>query len=330
MPAMRRVLLIASMLIASSAFARAFGQDSLSPSAAPMSQAPETPPVPAEAAPPQVALPPSNFDPAIFQRPIPPADLAFISQFAGATSNELYRDKQFRKLMKAAIPDCMFHYGRDKLLFDALDEAIQGSRVPVQMRDRRYVLLGGQQGQYLGGRGFLWIDLKEGFVIGGFYFQPTNGEPTPSLTIFSRQIRENALAMSELPPAFAQDLAQWTLDARVPPVETRYFIGGVNKRLLLEHDEEYCLAPDGSTAPADSGCQQMDADAADLDLNAANYLEQVHHATNATAWMVNSPEQITWLRVRDNTCGVTLSCRIRITRERTRTIVRGGPHPGRR
>jgi hypothetical protein len=32
--------------------------------------------------------------------------------------------------------------------------------------------------------------------------------------------------------------------------------------------------------------QQINADAADIDLNAAYYVEQTHHATNATAWMI--------------------------------------------
>lgn len=45
------------------------------------------------------------------------------------------------------------------------------------------------QGPCLRGRGFLWFDLDEGIVLGGFYFTPTNGEPTPTLTVFSRQLK---------------------------------------------------------------------------------------------------------------------------------------------
>jgi uncharacterized protein YecT (DUF1311 family) len=72
----------------------------------------------------------------------------------------------------------------------------------------------------------------------------------------------------------------------------------------------------------------MNADAADDDMIAASYLDQTHHATNATAWMINDPDQVAWLRVRDNTCGGVadpLGCRIRVTRERTRVILRRGP-----
>ncbi len=60
---------------------------------------------------------------------------------------------------------------------------------------------------------------------------------------------------------------------------TRYFITGSNKRILLEHDEEYCAA--GMATSGDTACVQMDADAADIDMNTAYYLEQVNYATNA-------------------------------------------------
>jgi hypothetical protein len=37
--------------------------------------------------------------------------------------------------MHSFVPDCIFHYGSDKSLFDALDEVIQGSSEPVQIRE---------------------------------------------------------------------------------------------------------------------------------------------------------------------------------------------------
>jgi hypothetical protein len=48
----------------------------------------------------------------------------------------------------------------------------------------------------------------------------------------------------------------------------------------------------------------MNADASDTDMNAASYLEQTHHATNATPWMIDDPGQIAWIQVRDNRCRV--------------------------
>jgi hypothetical protein len=210
-------------------------------------------------------------------------------------------------------------------LIDALEMVIKGSSIPVRIRDGRYVTVSGHSGPYLGGRGFIWIDLQDGIVLGGFYFHPTNGEPTPTVNVFSRQVlKQDELRMSQLPPAFAEDLNRWSAEFRVPLITTRYFITGSNKKILLEHDEDYC-------APPGNDCDQMNADAADIDMDAAYYLEQTNHATNATAWMITGADQVAWLQVRESTCRVgpdPLRCRIRMTRERTRVIIGrySGPH----
>jgi uncharacterized protein YecT (DUF1311 family) len=321
----------------------AMAQEAASPMGGPYTQPPEPQPQPpatqATAAPvvrsaPAPLAPLATYDKALFQKLIPPAQLAFLNQFVGAPANDLFTDKQFRKLMKDFVPDCIFHYGRDKQLSDALQEVIGGSSEPVQIRDGRYLLLSGQKGQYLAGKGFLWIDLQDGIALGGFYFHPTNGEPTPSVNIFSRQVvKQDSLALSELPPAFIQDANQWSWQSRVPPLTTRYFITGSNKKILLEHDEDYCSPSGGmagTNAAPQEGCEQMNADASDTDMNAASYLEQTHHATNATAWMINEPDQIAWIHVRDDRCGIgpdPLGCHIHMNRERTRVIVHRGPAP---
>jgi uncharacterized protein YecT (DUF1311 family) len=232
--------------------------------------------------------------------------------------------------MHSAISDCMFHYGWDMPLPDALEMVLKGSPQPVRIRDGRYVMVSGRSGPYLMGRGFIWIDVQDGIVLGGFYFHPTNGEPTPSVTVFSRQVKEESLKLSQLPPAFAEDLSQWSGQSSVPSVTTRYFITGSNKKILLEHDEDYCAPVNGTTAPPESGCEQMNADAADIDMNAAYYLDQTHHATNATAWMITGEDQVAWLQFRDNTCRLgpdPLICHIRMTRERTHLIITGKPMP---
>jgi uncharacterized protein YecT (DUF1311 family) len=274
----------------------------------------------------------SNYDKAIFQKPMVSDQIAFLSQFTGVAAKDVIRDKQFRKLMKSFVPDCMFHYGSDMPLMDALDLVFKGSALQVQIRDGRYMTMSGLNGPYLAGRGVLWIDMQEGIGLGGFYFHPTNGEPTPSVNVFSRQVlKEDYLKLSQLPPAFAEDLVQWSEESRVPPLTTRYFITGSNKKIMLEHDEDFCAPLSGSSAPADSGCVVMDADAADLDMNAAYYMDQTHHATNATAWMITGQDQVDWLQLRVNTCGHgpdPMGCRIRMTHERTAVIVRGpAPHP---
>jgi uncharacterized protein YecT (DUF1311 family) len=276
--------------------------------------------------------PVSKYDKAIFQKTVPHDQLAFLNSFAGATSNDLVRDKQFHKLMHSVIPDCTFHYGRDMPLLDALEMVLKDSPLPVRIRDGRYLMLSGRSGPYLAGRGFVWIDLQDGIVLGGFSFHPTNGEPTPTATVFSKQVKEESIKMSQLPPAFAEDLSQWSAQARIPPVLTRYFITGSNRKIVLEHDEDICTAAGGMPPPPPSICRQMNADSADIDLIAASYLEQTNHATNATAWMITGDDQIAWLKLRDNTCSAgpdPLACHILMTRERTRVIIGRNlvPHP---
>jgi hypothetical protein len=270
-----------------------------------------------------------KYDPAIFQNPVSRDQLQFLSQFDGAPSNDLINNKQFRKLLRGVLPDCVFHYGWDMPLSNAIDKVIKGSPLPVRIRDGRYVMIAGRMGPYLAGRGFVWIDIQDGIALGGFYFRPTNGEPTPALNIFSKQVKEDTLAMSQLPQAFAEDLWQWSAQSRVPPVEARYFITGDKRKILLEHDEDYCTPPAGAIPPGALPpppyvCQEMNADAADKDLIAAYYLEQTNHATNATAWMID-PDATAWIQVRNNTCAAgpnPLGCRIVMTRERVHLILR--------
>ena len=274
----------------------------------------------------ETQTPVAKYDKAIFQKSIPAEQLAALSHFAGTSANDVIRDKQFRKLLHSLLPDRTFHYGWDMSPFDAFDRVLTGSRQPVQIRDGRYLMVSSRSGPYLKGRGFVWIDLQDGIALAAFYFHPTNGEPTPTVTVFSRQVKEESLKMSQLPPAFAEALNAWAMESDVPPVTARYFIGDSNRKILLEHDEDYC-AP-GSAAPPADDCEQMNADAADIDLNAAYYLDQTNHATNATAWMIVGEDQVAWVQLRDNTCRVgpdRLRCRIRMTRDRTHVIL--GQHP---
>ena len=272
--------------------------------------------------------PVSQYDKSIFQKPIPSEELAFLNHFAGVPANDVVRDKQFRKLMHRALPDCTFHYGWDMSPFDAFEKVLTGSPLPVQIRDGRYVLVSGRSGPYLKGRGFMWFDIQEGIALAGFYFHPTNGEPTPTVTVLSREMKEESLKLSQLPPAFAESLSLWSADSGVPLVTTRYFIGDTNKKILLEHDEDYCAPLNPATSSSADDCEQLNADAADIDLNAAYYLDQTNHATNATAWMIVGEDQVAWIQLRDDTCKVRpdqLKCRIRLTRERTHVIL--GQHP---
>jgi len=265
--------------------------------------------------------------PVSFQNPIPADQLAFLSAYAGQPSKALLNDKRFRNLMTLVTPRTTYHYGRDMPLSMTRDGMLEGSPLPVIVRDGRYLMVTSRGGPILYGKGFMWFDMKEGVALGGVYFRPINGEPTPTLAIFSRQLADTSLRMSQLPLAFAEDLSQWAPTAKVPVLTVRYFIPENGKKYVLVHDEDYCDHPENAPSPPQDRCQQLNADAADIDVNAAYFMHETNNAANATAWMLG-PDQVAWIGLRDQNCGVgsiNLQCRIRFTHERTRVLI-GGPH----
>ena len=252
-----------------------------------------------------------------FLNRIPAGQMAFLNDYANQTTKEIHKDKRFKELLKAVVPRTTYHYGRDMPLWDAMETMLDGDPLPVDVADGRYVLVTSRGGPILRGRGFVWFDMQEGIGIGGVYFHPTNGEPTPTLAIFSKQLKTDALAWRQLPPAFQQNVAGWSRGSGVPVVSVTYFIPENGKKYALIHDEDYC-AP---SASADDLCQQRDADAADADMNGAYFMDETGHAANATAWMLNG-EQTAWIGMRQSTCGAALGCRIVLTRRRTRVLLR--------
>jgi uncharacterized protein YecT (DUF1311 family) len=260
---------------------------------------------------------------AVFQNRIPEDQLTFLNDYAGKTSREIQKDKRFRALMKMAIPRTEYHYGRDMPLSQTVETLLDGDPLPIDIREGRYAMVASHGGPYLSGKGFLWFDMHDGIALGGVYFHPTNGEPTPTLAIFSRQLADTDLSMSQLPAAFAQDLAQWVMVAGVMQISPQYFIPENGKKYVLVHDEDYCGFENGATPLPQDQCQQMNAEAADADVNAAYFMQETHNAANATAWMLG-PDQMAWIGVRDQSCGlgpVGLGCRIRVTRQRTRVLL---------
>ncbi len=279
--------------------------------------APATPVVPPADAADDVA---PNRD--IFQKPVDPSQLLFLKQYAGKTTADLLKDKAAKKLLWSFIPSCEFHYGRDMPLKDAFEMVTDHAKDPVLLVEDRYLVISGEMGPYLSGKGGMWVDLQKGIALGVFYFTPTNGEPTPSVVVFGNQVQEPSLRFSQMPPVFTEFLNQWAQRRLLPAITPRYFIGGNKKRILLEHDEDYC-APYGGAPNAHPACDQAAADAADVDVNSAYYLDKIHYATNGTAWMLG-PDQVAWLQFRDTSCrGIAdpLGCRIRVTRERTHVIL---------
>jgi Lysozyme inhibitor LprI len=266
----------------------------------------------------QANLPPAP--PTEFLNRIPAAQMTFLNDYANKTTKELWKDKRFKELLKAITPRTTYHYGHDLGLSDALEEMLTGSPLPVDVQDGRYVLVTSQGGPILEGRGFVWFDMQEGIGLGGVYFHPVNGEPTPTLAIFSKQLKTNTLAWGQLPPAFRQGAMGWSRSSRVPVVTVTYFIPENGKKYALIHDEDYCAPPIGSGMVNDQ-CQQRNAEAADADMNAAYFMDETGHAANATAWMLNG-EQTAWIGMRNNMCGVSVACRIALARKRTGVLIR--------
>jgi uncharacterized protein YecT (DUF1311 family) len=259
--------------------------------------------------------------PAVFQNRIPADQLAFLNDYAGKTAHDIQKDKRFRSVMKQVIPRTEYHYGHDMPLSETVETMLDGAPLPIDIREGRYVTIASHGGPYLSGKGFVWFDMQEGIALGGVYFRPTNGEPTPTLAIYSRQLKDTSLSMGQLPEAFQQDLAQWVLVAGPPLISTRYFIPENGKKYVLVHDEDYCAVPAGAVPPSQDRCEEMNADAADADVNAAYFMAETHNAANATAWMLGQ-DQLAWIGVRNNMCGAAgLACRIRITRQRTRVLL---------
>ena len=305
----------ASQIQSTLAFTVLAGGILLSPAAAQNSGPAQQPPAAPAAQP--APFPP----PAVFENRIPAAQLAFLLDYAGRSTKEVTKDKRFHALMKQIIPRTTYHYGRDMPLSETSETLLDGPPLPVEVRDGRYAMVASHGGPYLQGRGFVWFDLKEGLALGGVFFHPVNGEPTPTLAIFSRQLRQTTLSMLQLPAEFEGDLIQWATRVGIPPVTTRYFIPENGRKYVLLHDEDYCWHPDDAPPPDQDRCQQMNADAADTALSAAWFMAQTHNAANATAWMLG-PEMVNWIAVRNRTCAAAgLPCRIRMTRQRTRAIL---------
>ncbi|HEY4839971.1 MAG TPA: hypothetical protein VIH72_15245, partial [Candidatus Acidoferrales bacterium] len=252
-------------------------------------------------------------DAAIFQKPLASDQLTFINDFAGRSSRDAVKDGKYRKLLHTVVPDAPYHYHRDMPLSDALETVLTNAPLPVEIRDGRYAMVSSETERGGGGTGFLWTDMHDGIALGGFSFHPTNGEPTPTLTIFSKQIKDESLELSQFPAAFAEDMYRWSAATGVPPVITRYFINSEGMKIVLEHDEDYCVHPDGSPAPPADVCDQMNEDAANVDMEAAYFMERTGYASNATARTAVESDQVVWIKLRDETCKEgpeRLKCRI--------------------
>jgi len=226
--------------------------------------------------------------PAIFQQSLASDQLGFLTDYEGRPAKDVLREQKIRELMNMVVPYTPFHLGIDMPLPIAIRNVLSSSLLPVQIREGRYVMLS-TQSERRGPRGFIWIDMQKGIALGGIFFHPSNGEPTPTLTLFSKQVRQNSLEMSQLPVAFAQDLGQWAATEGIPPITTRYFINASSEKTVLAHNENFCKHMQDTPASSNDDCKQMNAEAADIDMKASSFLSQNHYASNAIMRMAVDP-----------------------------------------
>jgi hypothetical protein len=271
----------------------------------------------AQPAPP--SLPPQ---PAVFHDLLPTGELGFLADYDGKMPKEIERDKRFRQLEKLITPSAFYFYHRDRELSEVRDLVLDEAPMPISVRDGRYVMVAtvGGPDQNMTGRGFIWIDMQTGIGLGGVYFKPINGEPTPTLTIFSKQLTDTYLGLSQLPSEFLTDLGQWALIAKVHETSPRYFIPANKKKYALIHDGDYCAHAEGVPAPPQDECEEMNAEAADADLEAAWFMKATGNLSDATAYLLQ-PDFGAWVAWRQRTCGAGLSCRVVYTRRKTRELL---------
>jgi hypothetical protein len=232
--------------------------------------------------------------PTMFKRTVPAPELQFLNSFVSQPSRTVARDATFRELINAVTPYAPFHLGVDMPLANVMEGMLGSSEVPVQIRDGRYVMVVGQRTPDGRGRGraFLWIDMQQGIVLGGIFFYPSNGEPSPTLTLFSSQISADSVHIAQLPQAFLQDFSHWTADASVPAPTARYFINASNKKSVLAHDEDSCSLSGSSAAPAGEACAEQKVEAVTMDRQADAFLARVHYASNGTEHTLSDPFQL--------------------------------------
>jgi hypothetical protein len=203
-------------------------------------------------------------------------DRDMLLQYVGMPAKDAIRSERFRYYMDSVIPYAPIHYHVDLPLTQALSEVLGISSEPTEVHDGRYMMLTTTRSDQLARRGFLWIDLQNGAAFGGIFFRPSNGEPSPTLTLFSKRVVHADVHTRQLPARFVSDLQRWSAAAELPPVLTRYFVNAASRKSVLLHEDNYC----GSKP--DVACEELNAKAASIDATAKSYLGLVHYASNAT------------------------------------------------
>ena len=173
-------------------------------------------------------------------QPMDVSQLAWLSAYDGKLARDVIYDSHYLQLIQEAVPDAIFHYGEDMPLADAIQSVLDDSDVPFTLRDGRYAVLSSRREITTRGRGLLWIDFQQGVAFGAIFFHPNNGEPTPTLTVFSKELGGTITKETQLPAAFLQDLNHWEIEKAIPPSTTSYLINAFGWKSVLMHDSDAC------------------------------------------------------------------------------------------
>jgi uncharacterized protein YecT (DUF1311 family) len=166
--------------------------------------------------------------------------------------------------------------------------------------------------------------MRHHLEIGAIEFAPTNGEPTPTLTLFSRQVLDIVTRRVQLPTDFIEDLAAWSRASRRRTTPARYFVNADGLKTVVMHDEDNCHGADQSSLEA-TLCASMNLDEADQDLAAAYYLLFNTFEDGTPMRAALKTDQDKWVADRRTTCGTgsdgpALACRIKAARARETTL----------
>ncbi len=153
--------------------------------------------------------------------------LLWIKEFEGKSTNEVVWDDRFQTLLSENVPKTRVNLGMTdnaSPLVDSVNEVFSGAPEDVFVRDGRFVVLSASRHQSAMEKGFLWLDLKTGVVIGSvvhYYFGKLELENTDSamLLIYSKQV-----GVESLPREFQKALEHWIATNNIR-VESSRFVG---------------------------------------------------------------------------------------------------------
>jgi uncharacterized protein YecT (DUF1311 family) len=265
--------------------------------------------------------------PAITCTALDPSRVAWLKELIGESTHAAALAGHFDDLINDVAPDAVYHLGVDMPFSAALRIVLHGAGEPITARANRYVSLSAcDSPACTRARVLLWSDLDTGLEIGAIDFAPSNGEPTPTLTIFSRQVMDAVTRRVQLPAGFIEDLATWSRGSRRRGGSTpaRYFVNHAGLKTVVMHDEDNCHGADQSALAA-TLCASMNLDAADQDVAAAYYvlLNTFPDGTPMRAALKTDEDK--WVADRRTTCGAgsdgpAIACRIKAARERAGTL----------